>query len=125
MLKDIVRFFDKLEDSVRIALSRRPIVYAFIGAVGIILLWKGVWETAGLVPVLFGPGSIVVGAVILLLTGLLVSFFIHEEVFLSGRRKEEKLFEKMEAEVRSEQETLADIAADTAAMREKLEQGER
>ena len=99
MLKKMLHFFDKVEDRVRIHLSRRPIFYALIGAVGIILLWKGVWETAELVPALFGPGSIALGVALLLATGLLVSFFIGDNIILSGYKREKKLVERTEAEI--------------------------
>lgn len=42
MFKKIKSFFDRAEDKTRFALSRVPIIYALIGAVGIILMWKGV-----------------------------------------------------------------------------------
>ncbi len=111
MVKGLVKFFDKLEDKTRIALSHRPVLYAFIGGVGIVLFWKGVWETAELFPLLFGPGSILVGVVILLLTGLLVSFFIGDNIILSGFNREKKLAEKTESEVRAEEATISHILA--------------
>jgi len=102
MIDSTIDFFDKLEDKVRIALSHRPISYAIIGGVGIVLFWKGVWETAEYFPLLFGPASAVLGIVILLLTGLLVSFFVGDSIILSGVTREKKLVEKTESEVRSE-----------------------
>lgn len=105
-MKKIVRFFDKLEDRIRMHLARRPIVYAFIGGIGIVLFWKGVWEIAELVPALHGFGSLVSGGVILLLTGLLVSFFIGDSIIISGFKREKKLAEKTESEIRSEQEKM-------------------
>ena len=129
MVKGVIKFFDTLEDNVRIALSHRPILYSFIGAVGIILLWKGVWETAELFPILFGPVSILLGVVILLITGLLVSFFIGDRVILSGLTREKKLVEKTESEVRAERaaeermaEELKHIEADLHALEKKIEQ---
>lgn len=111
MLRTIISLFDKVEDSLRIHLSRKPIAYAIIGALGIILLWKGVWETAGLVPALNGPGSIVVGLIILLSTGLLVSFFIGDNIILSGRKREKKLAEQTESEVQQTEQTTKAIIA--------------
>lgn len=99
MLKRIVTFFDKFEDRVRIHLSHRPVVYALVGAVGVILLWKGVWETAELIPGLHGIGSIAAGIAILLASGLLVSFFIGDSIIISGFKKEKKLVDKTEAEI--------------------------
>lgn len=118
-LKKVVVFFDKFEDKVRAQLSRMPILYALIGAVGIILIWKGVWETAESVPTLWGPGSILLGLIILLATGLLVSFFIGDSVILSGLKREKKLAEK------SEKDLLAAEQTQTAQILSKLDHLER
>lgn len=106
MVHHIVVFFDKLEDKIRARLSHKPILYAIIGGIGIVLFWKGVWETAELFPILYGPVSVVLGTVILLLTGLMVSFFIGDSIIISGFKREKKLADKTEAEVRSEQEKV-------------------
>lgn len=105
MTKEIVLFFDKLEDRVRAALSHQPIFYALIGGVGIVLFWKGVWEMTELFPVLHGAGSVLLGVAILLITDLLVSFFIGDSIILSGYKHEKKLAEKTEMEVRVEKST--------------------
>src|SRR3990167_220712 len=109
MVKRLIRFFDKLEDRIRAQLSRMPILYALIGGVGIVLFWKGTWETAELYPWLYGPVSIIVGVGIMLGTGLLVSFFIGDSIILSGFKREKKLVEKTESEVRSEKDTMGHI----------------
>lgn len=112
MLKKIIAFFDKMEDWVRANLSRAPIIYALVGAVGIILVWKGVWETAEYVPGLWGPGSIVMGVIILLATGLLVSFFIGDSIIMSGLRREKKFVEKKEKVLlEAEKSQTAEIVA--------------
>ena len=108
-LRKIIGFFDKLEDKIRSALSHAPIVYALVGAIGIVLVWKGVWETAEVIPGLWGPSSVIIGALILLLTGLLVSFFIGDSIIISGFKKEKKLVEKAESEVRSEREVIEEL----------------
>jgi len=107
MVKKIFSFFDKLEDFVRIELSHNPILYALVGAVGIILLWKGVWEVAELIPGLHGLGSIVMGVIILLVSGLLVSFFIGDSIIISGFKKEKKLVERTEKEILEAEKTQA------------------
>jgi len=105
MVRKILSFFDKLEDLVRSNLSHSPIVYALVGAVGIILLWKGVWEVAELIPGLHGFGSIIMGVIILLVSGLLVSFFIGDSIIISGFRKEKKLVERSEADILKAEKT--------------------
>jgi len=109
IIKSIVHFFDKLEDYVRGALSHRPIIYTFIGGIGIVLFWKGVWETAEQFPVLYGPGSIIVSVIILLMTGLFVSFFIGDTILISGIRSQRKLAEKTEKEIVSEESDVQKI----------------
>lgn len=125
MIKEAVRFFDKLEDKIRISLSHRPILYAFIGGIGIVLFWKGVWETASLFPFLHGIGSVILGVVILLLTGLLVSFFIGDSIILSGFKREKKLVEKTEMEVRAEQKMEERILEHLETLEKKLEQQQK
>lgn len=112
--KRMYRFFDKFEDRVRARLSRTPIFYAIVGGTAIVLFWRGVWEFAtelqalgGAWAVAFSPlGSIVISVAVLLATGLFVSFFIGERIILSGLKREKKIEEKTEAEVRQEEAIL-------------------
>lgn len=95
----IIKFFDKLEDYVRAWLSHRPILYAFIGGIGVVLFWKGVWESAEHFPLLFGWPSAALGLLLMLPTGLFVSFFIGDSIILSGYKRQKKLVEKTEEEM--------------------------
>jgi hypothetical protein len=117
----IITYFDKLEDRIRIKLSHKPIVYAIVGGVGIVLFWKGVWETAELIPILHGPGSIIVGTLILMLSGLMVSFFIGDSIILSGFKKEKKLVEKTEAEVAMEKVSMDYVVSELEHIHEELD----
>ena len=101
----IVRFFDRLEDYVRTRLSRKPILYAFVGGVGVVLFWRGIWMTADEMGI-SSFGSIVVSILILLLTGLFVSFFVGDAIIISGLKHDKKLIEKTEAEVDAEINTF-------------------
>ncbi len=122
------RFFDKLEDKVRGWFSHRPIGYGFVGGVGVVLFWRGVWHTTDyLSAVIFvwrsanssvdlaagpwwdGPLSLFFGIILLLITGLFVSNFIGNEIIISGLRGEKKLTEKTEVEVRTETGAIAEI----------------
>ncbi len=116
MITQVVTFFDKLEDRIRVSLSHYPIPYAFLGGVGVVLFWRGVWETADLFPWFSGPVSIVVGLVVLLLTGLLVSVFIGDSIIMSSFKGEKKLAEKTETEVRSEKNTIQYVVKELEAM---------
>ena len=106
MIKNIIKFFDKIEDKTRSFLSRHPIIYAFIGGIGIVLFWRGVWHTADLFPFLNGPVSIIISIIILLTTGLFVSFFIGHSIILSGLKQEKKIEEKEISEIETEMDIL-------------------
>ena len=111
----IFKFFDKLEDRIRGWLSRRPFLYAIFGGAGVVVFWRGVWHSADFISAYIlswksesptidltqgmdGFLSMLVGAVILLLTGLFVSSFIGNEMIISGLKGEKKVSEKTEAE---------------------------
>ena len=117
-MRKIFKFFDKLEDKVRAVLSRHPILYTLIGAIAVVLFWRGVWLTADLFPFLSGPTSLILSVLVLLVTGLFVSFFIGERIIISGLKQEKKLFEKTEEEVKEEAGKLTKIE-------EKLEEIEK
>ena len=116
----LLRFFDKLEDLIREALSRVPIFYALVGGVGVVLFWRGVWHTADMFPFFDGPVSIIVGTLMLLSTGLLVSVFIGDQIIISGLRHEKKLTEKTELEVEAEESVLAKVHKELHLISERL-----
>lgn len=121
IIRKVNKFFDKLEDRIRIRLSHWPILYAIIGGIGIVLFWKGVWEIAQDYPVLIGWPSATLGVVILLMSGLLVSFFIGDTIILSGMKREKKLVEKTEDEIESEELSIKHIVVRLQAIEKKLD----
>ncbi|OGE82024.1 MAG: hypothetical protein A3B10_04010 [Candidatus Doudnabacteria bacterium RIFCSPLOWO2_01_FULL_44_21] len=137
----IIKFFDKLEDRMRGRLSKRPIIYAFLGGVGIVLFWRGVWHTADWVmeyyflqnldqtsmhvqglPWWDGLASFLIGSVFLLITGVFVSNFIGNEIILSGLRGEKKLAEKTVDEVKTETGAIGEIRTEVKKISAKLDQ---
>lgn len=131
-------FFDKLEDVVRGKLSHHTIPYAMVGGIGIVLFWRGVWHFADYLMLLIrfnhgfssidlseeiwwdGPLSLVVGSILLLISGLFVSNFIGNEIIMSGLRGEKKLSEKTEDEVKTEAHAIGDIRDEVRAISKKL-----
>ncbi len=118
--KTTFNFFDKLEDKIRFRLSHRPILYAIVGAIGIILVWKGVWDMADEFH-LMGIAAFTLGVVILLATGLLVSFFIGDTIIISGFKREKKLVDKTERELLDEQSHREKIMSELKHIEEELE----
>lgn len=117
MRKTLIKFFDRIEDKVRIRLSHRAILYAFVGGVATLLFWRGAWGTfdkieklGGIFAILFWPPvSLVVSIIILLMTGLFVSVFIGERVIISGLKQEKKIFDKTENEIKEEEGMLLEM----------------
>ncbi len=141
MLKSVLSFFDKLEDKIRRWFSRRPLLYAFFGGIGVVLFWRGVWHTADLIVEYYskssvisqsigsttmlwwdGPLSILVGVTMLLATGIFTSSFIGNEIIISGIKGEKKVVEKTELEMRSETETTEDIKKEIKIISSRLEE---
>lgn len=108
LIKNIVKFFDKLENKVRGKLSHYPILYAFIGGVGVVLFWRGVWHTADDMNV-DSIVSLVIGSVMLLITGIFVSAFVGSKLIISGLIGEKKLEEKEEEELQTEEMQLRNL----------------
>src|SRR3989344_1515607 len=119
----IVFFFDKLEDWIRAHLSRHPFLYTFIGGVGIVLFWRGVWHTADLFPFLSGPVTLIIATIVLLLTGLFVSSFIGEKILISGKRKEEGAVERLtEEEHALEQDIVTHIDKELHEIKKEVDE---
>ena len=117
MYKKIFSFFDKLEDHVRGSLSKYPIFYAFLGGSGVILFWRGIWHTADYLEentfigsIIFSDiGSMILGMIMLLISGLFVSVFIGDSILISGLKKEKKITEKTSEEIDSEKDIIEEI----------------
>lgn len=136
----IIKFFDKLEDKVRRWFSRWPILYGFIGGIGIVLFWRGVWHTADFVSVVLlngdvssmalldirsaldGPLSFLVGSVLLLISGIFVSSFIGNEIIISGLRGEKKLVDKTGAEVKTTADAIKEVRDELKKMSARLDE---
>lgn len=111
-------FFDKVEDHVRGALAKHLFTYTFIGGIGVVLFWRGVWHMAdvleasgGVSRVIFSPlGSTILGVLILLSTGLFVSIFLGESIIMSGIKREQKIIDK----------TIVDVDTEKAEVEESI-----
>lgn len=120
MLKKLIRFFDKLEDRARGKLSHLPFLYAFLGGVGVVLFWRGVWNIADDVN-LGSIFSLIIGSAILLITGVFVSVFVGNRLIISGLKGEKTLVEKTEEEIVAEETQIEKIQKTLNRVEEKIE----
>ena len=117
MFNSIVRYFDRLEDKVRARLSHRSIMYAFVGGLCTVLFWRGVWHSGDILMeqggflgwMFYEPITVVWCSIVLLLTGLFVSNFIGERIIISGLKKEKKITDKTEEEVKQEEVEISKL----------------
>ena len=130
MFKNIFNYFDKLEDRTRGKLSRFPIIYTLIGAIAIVLFWRGVWHTADILEsrggflglILYEPVSILIVIIILLITGLFVSNFIGDAIIVSGLKQQKKINEKTEKEVEDSEITLNKIQESIKDIKDEVDE---
>ncbi len=129
-MRRLIKFLDKAEDRTRGHLSRVPIIYAVVGGVTIVLFWRGVWNLSdslelmgGFWGFVFNPlVSLIFSILILLGSGLFVSFFIGDRIILSGLRHEKKVEEKTESEVREEEAMIVNLNTKINEMKRELEE---
>jgi hypothetical protein len=119
-MKKFFHFFDKLEDKTRATLSKAPLLYAFVGGVGVILFWRGIWHFADDIN-MSSILSMLIGALILLVTGVFVSSFIGDWIIISGLSGSKKITEKTGAEIELEEGQLKRLQTTLNKVEEKLE----
>ena len=121
IMHHILRFFDKFEDKVRAFLSHYPMFYAIIGGISVVLFWRSVWDVAD--DINLSPFWSLVGSVIVMMaTGLFVSFFIGDRIILSGVKHEKKVTEKTEEEIEEEETILINIVKRLEKMEKDINQ---
>ncbi len=119
ILNKIHKVFDGIEDKARLELVHHPLIYAFIGSVGIVSIWRGIWHISDDWGV-SSWGSLIFGILITVLTGLFVSFFIGENIIISGLNKEKRIDEKTEEEIHKERTALDEIKKDIKEIKQIL-----
>ena len=130
MIRKIITFFDKFEDKVRAHLSRSPILYTIIGGVAIVLFWRGVWHTADILQdqggflgwFFYEPVNLVFTIIVLLMTGLFVSYFIGDTILMSGLKGQKKQADKTEKEFQGEEAELGKIRSTIKEMKKEVDE---
>ena len=126
----IVHFFDRFEDYLRLHLTRHPVPYTLIGGVATVLFWRGVWHTAdilyargGFIGWLFyEPVALVLSFLVLLATGLFVSFFIGDVLLMTGMKQEKRLAEETRKEVAEEEVEVDTLRSAIAELKEEVDE---
>jgi len=134
--------FDNLkafENRIRRRLSRYPLAYAFLGGVGVVLFWRGVWYSTDFIAFAFSAGnggapvfdwklgadsiiSLIVGILLLLSTGLFVNELLGKEIIESEVEKEEQFAEKTKKEIGKEETDIERMEKEIHHIIKKVEE---
>lgn len=121
LIDEVIKIYNRFEIKLRHKLSHWPILYAFIGSIGVILIWRGVWMIADNMG-MSGLVSMALGVFISIVTGLFVSFFVGDKIIISGIKKEKRIDEKTESEIKKEEVSLSEIKKDLREIKEDIEE---
>ncbi|MBU2037436.1 hypothetical protein KJ866_04560 [Patescibacteria group bacterium] len=113
----LLKIFDLLEDKIRHWLSHWPILYAFVGILGIVLTWRGIWHIADSLG-LNSWWSLFIGVAILMVSGLLIAIAIGDEVLINAWRGRRKITEISLGETL----TLAERVEEIKSLLNKIEE---
>ncbi len=119
-LKKIIKFTRHIKLKIRHTLSKVPTIYALIGSIGVVLIWRGVWHIADDMG-MSGFVSLVLGVAISIVSGLFVSFFVGDNIIISGIKKEKRIDEKTEEEIKKEEITLKEIKKDLKEIKAEID----
>lgn len=127
IIKRALTWFDHFEDRNRHRLSKHPLLYAFIGGFSVVLFWRGVWMFADGFSFMTPIASLIGSIVVMLATGTFVSFFIGEQIIISGLKEEKRVDQKTEEDLKREEwhmkrlvNQIEGIRTDIAEMKKTL-----
>lgn len=101
-----------------------------IGGTAIVLFWRGVWHTADILQakggwwgiIFYEPISLLIVLVVLLATGLFVSYFIGDTILISGLKGQKKVTDKTEKEIEEEELQIGQIRTTIKEMKKEIDE---
>jgi hypothetical protein len=121
LIKEFIKHLDHFEIRIRHQLSHWPIVYAFLGSVGVVFIWRGIWMISDDLG-MSGVSSLFWGVAISISIGLFVSFFVGDKIIISGIKSEKRIDEKTEDEIKKEEISLVEIKKDLKEIKEEIDE---
>ena len=87
-----------IEERARKFFESFPFMHAFLAGVGIVLFWRGVWETSDHIG-LNSEWSIVIGILILSGIGLFLQTLVGNTIIIKEVKKEKKVEQEIKSEI--------------------------
>lgn len=115
-MKYFTNIFLRIEEKARAYFERFPFAHAFLGGVGVVLFWRGVWEIADRMHIdpiaSIGLGSLLLGAI-----GLFLHTFVGNAIIIKNVEKDKRLTKKaqhgivaVEQNIKQEEVTLNQLS---------------
>ena len=126
-MKYFTNLFLKIEDKSRNYFENFPFLHAFLAGIGVVLFWRGVWETSDRLGI-NSIWSIILGILILIIIGLFLQTFVGNTIIIKKVEGEKKIdlktktdVKKVEEEVVEEEITLGHLAKKLEIIESKIE----
>jgi len=117
----------KIENQARNFFENFPFAHAFLAGVGVVLFWRGVWETADRWG-LNSEWSVIIGILILGGIGLFLQTFVGNTIIIKNVEKEQKIEKEIKSEMMktyketaNEEVTLAQLAENLKMISAKVD----
>lgn len=123
-MKYFTNIFLRIEEQARTYFERFPFAHAFLGGVGVVLFWRGVWEIADRMridPVI----SIIVGSLLLGAIGLFLHTFVGNAIIIKNVEKDKRLTTKAEHEIQAVEQNIKQEEVTLSQLSEKLDRLEK
>lgn len=114
----------QIEQRARTYFERFPFTHAFLGGIGVVLFWRGVWEIADQMrvdPIL----SIVAGSLLLGAIGLFLHTFVGNAIIIKNVEKDKQLTTKTEREISDVEKDIHKEEVTLLQVSEKLDRLEK
>jgi hypothetical protein len=123
-MKYVTNIFLRIEERARTYFERVPFLHAFLGGVGVVLFWRGVWEVADRIqidPIV----SIVVGSLLLGAIGLFLHTFVGNAIIIKNVEKDKRMTTRAEHEIAAVEKDIKQEGATIDQLSAKIDQLEQ
>jgi hypothetical protein len=123
-MKYVTNIFLRIEERARTYFERVPFLHAFLGGVGVVLFWRGIWELADRIqidPIV----SIVVGSLLLGAIGLFLHTFVGNAIIIKNVEKDKRMTTRAEHEIAAVEKDIKQEGATIDQLSAKIDQLEQ
>jgi septal ring factor EnvC (AmiA/AmiB activator) len=101
-----------------------------VGGIAIVLFWRGVWHTADILQaqggilgfIFYEPVNMLIVIIVLLATGLFVSYFIGDTILISGLKQQKKTTDKTEKDIKEEESELISLRSTIKEIKKEVDE---